>query len=174
MLLVKPISLRAHLWLIALGYAAVVAVAGALLYSRHLQELNHPADVAAAGGMYAAGDAFLQIFIACLFMVPTFFLVRVMARFDSLYTAYSQLLVGLSLSAPVCLSLFLIGENHVAQSLRVLCLDRLFWSPFVLVGIVVSRWVARFDRAKKLANYALLIEGMNGYCGRNAHPWITE
>jgi hypothetical protein len=33
-------------------------------------------------------------------------------------------------------------------------------SPFILVGIVVSRLVARFDRAKKMVSYALLIEGL--------------
>jgi hypothetical protein len=33
-------------------------------------------------------------------------------------------------------------------------------SPFILVGIGISRLVARFDRAKKLASYALLIEGL--------------
>ena len=44
---------------IALGYAAVFAVAAALLSARYLQELNHPADVAAYGGMYAGGDLLL-------------------------------------------------------------------------------------------------------------------
>jgi hypothetical protein len=123
-------------------------------------EVNHPAEVAAAGGMYAAGDAILDFFIACLFLVPTIFLVRVIARFEALYTKYSQLLLGLSLSAPVCLSLFCFGEQNVAQSILSFCLYRLVCSPFILVGIGVSRWVARFDRAKKLSSYALLIEGL--------------
>lgn len=153
-------SWRVQLWFIALGYASVLEVAAGLLYVRHLQELNHPADVVAYGGMYAAGDALLGIFIACLFMVPTVFLVRVTARFEAFYTAYSQFLWGLSLSAPVCLSLFLFREHHVAQSLSILCLFRLLCSPFVLVGIGVSRLVARSDRAKKLTSYALLIEGL--------------
>jgi hypothetical protein len=39
----------------------------------------------------------------------------VIARFEAFYTAYSQLLLGLSLSAPVCVSVFFFGENHVAQ-----------------------------------------------------------
>jgi hypothetical protein len=39
-------------------------------------------------------------------------------------------------------------------------LDRLFWSPLMLLGIGVSRLVARFDRAKKLVSYALLVEGL--------------
>jgi len=90
---VKPISWRVQLWFIALGYAAVVAVAAGLLYERHLQELNPPADVEAYGGMYAGGDALLEIFIACLFMVPTVFLVWGTARFDAFYTTFVQALV---------------------------------------------------------------------------------
>jgi formate-dependent nitrite reductase membrane component NrfD len=34
------------------------------------------------------------------------------------------------------------------------------WLPFILVGMGVSRLVARFDRAKRFASYALLIEGL--------------
>jgi hypothetical protein len=110
--------------------------------------------------MWAFGDALLLIFIACLFMIPTVFLIWVIARFDSVYTAYSRFLLGLSLSAPVCLSVLLLGESQVAQSLGSLCLYRLLGSPFILVGIGISRLVARFDRAKRLASYALLIEGL--------------
>ena len=147
-----------QLGLVALGYAGVSVVAAALLYGRHLQELKYPAE--ASGGMWAAGDAFLWIFIACLFMIPTAFLVLVIARFEALYKTYSQLLLGLSVSAPICLSMLFLGENHLAESLADLCLYRLFWSPFVLVGIGVSRLATRFDRAKRPINYALLIEGL--------------
>jgi hypothetical protein len=129
-----------------------------LLYARHLQELKYPAE--ASGGMWAAGDAFLQIFIACLFLIPTVFLVWVIAKFESFYRAYSQVLLGLSLSAPVCLSVLTFGDNLLAQSVGFLFLYRLMWSPFILVGIGVSRLVARFDRAKRLLSYALLIEGL--------------
>jgi hypothetical protein len=157
---VKPISWQTQLWFIGFAYVAVISVAAALLCARYLQELSHPADVSAYGGMYAFGDLLLGIFIACLLMIPTIFLVRVIAGFEALSTAYSQLLVGLSLSAPVCLSLLYFGLHHVAEGLTSLCLYRLLASPFLLVGIGVSRWVARFDRAKRLATYALLIEGL--------------
>ena len=150
--------MRLQLGFVALGYAAVLVVAAALLYGRHLQELKYPAE--ASGGMWAAGDLFLQIFIACLFMIPTVFLVWVIARFEAPYKTYSQFLLGLSLSAPVCLSVLSLGENHLAGSLGFLCLYRLLWSPFILVGIGVSRLAARFDRAKRFVNYALLIEGL--------------
>ena len=141
-----------------MAYAGVSVVAAALLYGRHLQELKYPAE--ASGGMWAGGDAMLQIFIACLFMIPTAFLVWVIARFESLYKAYSQLLLGLSLSAPVCLGVLTFAENRVAPAAGFLCLDRLLWSPLILLGIGVSRLAARFDRAKRLISYALLIEGL--------------
>ena len=114
----------------------------------------------ASGGMWAAGDALLWIFIACLFLIPTAFLIWVIAKYESFYKAYSQLLLGLSLSAPVCLGALTVGENYLAQSISVLCWCRLFGSPFVLVGLGVSRLVARFDRAKRLLSYALLVEGL--------------
>jgi hypothetical protein len=155
---VKSISLRTQLGLVALGYAAVLVVAATLLYGRHLQELKYPAE--ASGGMSAAGDALLYIFIACLFMVPTVFLIWVTARFEAFYTAYSKFLLGVSLSAPVCLSLLFLGENRVGQSLINLCLYMLMWSPFILLGMGISRLVARFDRAKRFVSYALLTEGL--------------
>jgi hypothetical protein len=151
-------SWRLQLRVAAFGYAVVLVIAAALLYGRHLQELKYPAD--ASGGMWAAGDAFLWIFIVCLFMVPTAFLVWVIAKSESIYKTYSQLLLALSLSAPVSLALFTLGQNYLAQSVGGLCLIRLVWSPFILLGIGVSRLVARFDRAKKLVSYALLVEGL--------------
>jgi hypothetical protein len=51
-----------QLGLVVLGYAAVLVVAAALLFVRHLQELENPVE--ASGGMWAAGDAFLYIFVA--------------------------------------------------------------------------------------------------------------
>jgi hypothetical protein len=155
---VNSISWRVQLGLVGLGYAAVSAFAAALLFVRHLQELKYPAE--ASGGMWAAGDAFLHIFIACLFMVPTFFLIWITAKFEVFYTAYSKFLLGLSLSAPVCLSVFYLGENHVGQTLLNICLFRLLWLPFILLGIGMSRIVARFDRAKRFTSYAFLIEGL--------------
>jgi hypothetical protein len=153
---VISIPRRTQLWLIALGYAAVFVVAATLLHGRHLQELKYPAE--ASGGMWAAGDLFLDIFIACLFMVPTAFLIWVTARFEAFYTRYSKFLLGLSLSAPVCLSVLYLGGKHVGESLINLCLYRLVGSPFILAGMGISWLVARFDRAKRFASYALLIE----------------
>jgi hypothetical protein len=147
-----------QLGLVALAYAAVLGFAAILLFGRHLQELRYPAD--ASGGMWAAGDAFLYIFIAGLFMVPTVFLIWITARYEAFYTAYSKFLLGFSLSAPVCLGVLYLGENHVGESLINLCFCRLISMPFILGGMGISRLVARFDRAKRFASYALLIEGL--------------
>jgi hypothetical protein len=117
-------------------------------------ELQDP--VAASGGMAAAG----YLFIGCLFLIPTAFLIWTIAKFEAPYTAYSRFLFGLSLSAPVCLSVLLFGGNYVAQSLSWLWLYRVLESPIVLVGMGISRFAARFDRAKRLASYALLVEGL--------------
>jgi hypothetical protein len=85
-----------------MGYAVVLMFAAASLFIRHLVELQDPA--AASGGMAAADDTILYLFIGCLFLIPTAFLVWIMAKSEVVYTAYSRFLFGLSLSAPVCLS----------------------------------------------------------------------
>jgi hypothetical protein len=157
---VKSLTWRTQLWLTGAGYAAVFIVSAVLVLGRYLQEITHPADVVAYGGMFAFGDLLLGIFIVFLFMIPTAFLVWSMARFEGGYTRYAELLVGISLSAPVCLGLFVLEKSHMTESLLTLCLYRLAASPFFIVGLVVSRLVARFKLAKKLTSYALLIEGL--------------
>jgi hypothetical protein len=155
----KSIPMRVQLGLVAAGYAVVLVVATMLVYARHMLYVNHPADAAAAGGMYAGGDLILEIMIACMFLVPTFFLVLVIRNSENLYTGYAKILVGLSLTAPI--SLGLVSIPAIGQSpmlLGFICMDRLFASPIVIVGLAVSRLLARFDRAKRLTLYALLIE----------------
>ena len=94
------------------------------------------------------------------YLIPTTFLIRIMAKFEVLYTAYSRLLFGFSLSDPVCMSVVLFGENYVAQSLSWLCWFRILESPILLVAMGISRFTARFDQAKRLGSWALLIEGL--------------
>jgi hypothetical protein len=155
---VQITSWRFQIKLIALGYAVVSVVAAALLFGRHLQELKYPAD--ASGGMWAFGDALLYIFIAFLFMVPTGFLIWATAQFESWYMGYSIFLLGLSLSSPVCLIVLNAGGNHVGEGVINICFSRLMLSPFILVGMGISRLVARFDRARRLVSYSLLVEGL--------------
>ena len=153
------ISLRAQLRLVAAFYGVVLVTAALLVYARHLQYVNHPADVAAAGGMYAGGDWMLEILIGCMLLVPTFILVLVIRKSEPLYTGYSKIMLGLSLTAPACLGLLTIpAVNQGTMALGMICLDRLLCSPVAIVGFAVSRLLARFPQAKRLTLYALLIE----------------
>jgi len=151
---------RTRLWLVAIGYAAVLAVAAVLVVARYIQYVTHPADVAAYGGMYAGGDLMLEVLIGGMFLVMTFFLVLVIYKSEPAYAIYSKVLLGLSLTAP--LSVGLISIPAVNQGMNVLgevCMFRLFASPMVVFGIGASRLLARFPGAKKLTVYALMIEG---------------
>jgi hypothetical protein len=150
--------LRTQLWLVALGYGAVLMAAAGLIIPRYLYELWHRDEV--SGGMWAAGDAMLAIFIVCLFLIPTAFLVWVTAQFESFYNAYSLVLLAVGLSAPVCLGLIYFGQKHLGETLHDFCWSRLFCSPFILFLIGVSRFAARSTRAKRLVSYALLSEGL--------------
>src|SRR5882672_10437451 len=53
----KPIPWRVQLGAVAAGYAMVLLVAALLVYVRHIQYVNHPADVMSYGGMYAFGES---------------------------------------------------------------------------------------------------------------------
>jgi hypothetical protein len=150
-----------QLGLVAIGYAAVLAVAAVLIVVRYFQYVNHPADVAAYGGMYAGGDLMLEVFIGGMLMVMTFFLVLVIYKSEPDYTIYSKVLLGLSLTAP--LSVGLISIPAVNQGMNVLgevCMFRLFASPMVIAGMGMSRIFARFPRPQRLTVYALLIEAV--------------
>ena len=154
----KPIPWRVQLGVVAAGYMAVILVAAVLLYMRHMQYVNHPADAVAAGGMYAGGDLILGVFIAGLFLMPTIVLVLVIRKSETAYTRYSQILLGLSLTAPISLVSFIPAVNQVFSFLGEFCIYRLCASPLIIVGMVGSRLFARFDRAKRLTLYALLVE----------------
>src|ERR1700690_2966463 len=155
----KSISLRAQLGLVAARYAVVLAAAAFLVFARHMLYVLHPQDVAAAGGMYAAGDWMLEIFIGCMLLVPTFVLALVIRKSEPLYTGDSRILLGLSLTAPISLGVLSIpAVGQGTMLLGWICMDRLFCSPIVIVGLAVSRLLARSDKAKRLTLYALLIE----------------
>ena len=155
----KPVSTRAQFGLVGAGYAAVVVIAAAWIFERHLVELQDPA--AASGGRAAAGDAMLYLIIGFLFLIPTVFLIRIIAKTERLYTAFAKFLFGLSLSAPVCMTVVLLGDNnHVPQILGWICGWRMLESPIVFMAMGIGRIAARFDRAKRFISYALLVEGL--------------
>ena len=110
--------------------------------------------------MAAAGETMLHLFIGGLFLIPTIFLIGFLAKSEAQYSAYSRFLFGLSLSAPICMVVAIFGENYVAPSLSWFCGYRVLESPIILVAMGMSRIAARFDRAKRLVSYALLIEGL--------------
>jgi hypothetical protein len=152
----KFIPWRVQLVVVAAVYAAVILAAAFLLFMRHMQYVNHAADAAAAGGMYAGGDLLLGIFIAGLFLIPTFLLVLVLRKSETAYTRYSQILLGFSFTAPIC-SVGLI-PNVGSALIGEICMSRLFASPVVMMGMVASRLLANFPQAKRLTSYALLVE----------------
>lgn len=94
----EPSPSRLQLRFVQAGYAMVVIVSALLIYTRYLQYVRNPQDVAAASGMYAGGDLLLEIIICFLFLVPTLALVLVIRKSESAYTAYAKVLFGLSLT----------------------------------------------------------------------------
>jgi len=151
--------LRAQLGLVGAGYALVLAAAAAMVFTRYLLYVEHPQDAAAAGGMYAFGDVMLEVLIACMLLVPTFVLVLVIRKHENLSITYSKVMLGLSLTSPICLGVLSIpAVNQGSWALGEIFMGRLFVSPVVVVGLVFSRLLAQFDRAKRWTLYALLIE----------------
>lgn len=150
-------SKRLQCYLIAFGYAAVLFASAILYYQRHLAELQNPVD--SAGGMWAFGDLMLDVFVFGMFLVPTFFLLRLMSQADSLYATYSKILLAISLTAPLAVLLLVIFKSN-SQPLQDTCFDRLFRSPAVLVILILSRIFGRHHRLKRLITYALGIEGL--------------
>jgi hypothetical protein len=96
---VRAIPWRVQLGFVAAGYAAVASSAAILIAERYLQYARHPEEVAASSGMYAFGDLLLEMFIAGALLVPTVLLVIVIRKSEPAYTAYSKVLLALSLSA---------------------------------------------------------------------------
>ena len=155
----KAIPWRVQLAVVAAGYVAVLLLAALLVFGRYMLYVNHSQDAAAAGGMYAFGDVMLELFIVGLFLIPTFFLVIVIRKSEMASTKYSQALLALSLTAPISLGVLLIPSVNQGNSfVGWFCLYRLFALPVMVVGLLVSRLLARFQRAKRLASYALMCE----------------
>lgn len=130
-----------------------------LVFERHLQYVNHPEEVMASSGMYAFGDMLLELFIGILLLIPTIFLVAVIRKSEAIYTGYAKVALGFSLTSPVCLALLAVpAVNQSPMLLGEVCMFRLVNAPFVLIGLGVSRRFARFEQAKRLSGYALIIE----------------
>jgi len=139
------------------GYGAVLAFAAVVVTSRYLLETRNPNDF--NGGMAAAGDWMLELFLCGLLLIPTFLLAFISRAREQTYTAFSKFLFGFSLLAPVSLGLMLIpaiGQKDTI--LGTLCGLRLFAAPMIIVGFIGCRLLARFRLAKRLLSWALVIE----------------
>jgi len=157
--LMEQVPSRLLLRLVAAMYVGVVLLSAFLVYRRYMAYVHHPADVIAYSGMWAGGDLLLEFFIAGLLLVPTFLLVVVIRKSETAYTKYSQTLLAISLTAPLCVGMFFIPAVNQSNSiLGSICMYRLFAAPMVVVGLAMSRIFARFRRAKRLSSYALLVE----------------
>ena len=154
----NSIPWRVQLGIVAAGYAGVLLLSVLLVYQRYMLYLNHPADVAAAGGMYAGGDLILALMIGCMFFVPTFLLILVIRASEIASVRYGQALLVFSFTVLITLLIFLPAVNQSSGFFGEYCLYRLFASPLVIVGLVISWLLSRFPRAKRLILYALGVE----------------
>jgi hypothetical protein len=152
---VQAISRRLQLELIGAGYAAVTMYAAFAFFQRYLYTLREPID--SAGGMAAFGDEMLTLFVFTLFLGPTFFLLRLMAQSDGVYTVYAKALLVLSITAPI--SVIVLVLFHRSLIIQDICGIRLWRSPCVFVVMAMSRVLGRRTSKKKLITWALLIEG---------------
>jgi hypothetical protein len=173
----NPIPWRVQLRLVAASYAAVVAIAVFLIVVRYLQYVRHPDDAAAYGGMWAGGDMMLGLFICFLLMIPTAFLVFVIRKSETASEKYAKTLFGFSLTSPI--SAALIAIPAIGQSNMIIgwfCLYRVLASPVVLIWLIVSRLLARFDRQKRWKSYALLVETLTLVVigGLMVFPWKSH
>ena len=101
----------------------------------------------------------LGVLLLVLTPLLTLALVRKLAKSEPAYTKYAEILFGLSLTGPLSL-LFLPFVQDEGEIAFWVCFSRMLASPFVLIGMGISRWGARFERAKRLLLYALLTEGI--------------
>ena len=150
---------RLQLRLVATSYAVVFVLSALLVFRRYLVYVRNPQDVAAASGMYAGGDLLLEVIIFFLFLVPTAALVFVIRKSEPAYTAYAKVLLGLSVTAPISVGLLAIPVLNQWYWGDV-CIFRLFAMPIMVFVLILSRWVTRFARARRLISYALLVEGL--------------
>jgi hypothetical protein len=153
----KALSSRLQFALVVAGYAGVLVLSAGLVFARYLQELRYPVDASSA--MWGFGDWMLAAFIACMLLVPTFLLAFFVRTSETASTRYSRAVLGVSLTAPISVGIMFIPAISQGSSLLGwFCMYRLLVSPVVVMGLVISRLLARFSGAKRLGSYSLLVE----------------
>jgi hypothetical protein len=139
------------------GYGAVTLMSVALVYWRYLQ-YSYASEADKQSAMWGFGDWMLEFMILGLFLVPTFILLLVIARSEPASILYSKILLAFSITSPLSIGLMLIPAIAQGWMLGIIFMYRVLGSPVVLVGIILSRLMVRFPRAKRLVTYALLVE----------------
>lgn len=150
---------RVQIGAVVAGYASVLGISTLLVFARYEMYARNPAEAAAAGGMYAAGDSMLAMFIAFMLVAATILLAFVIRNSEAAYKRYAQILLGISLTAPLCMVLLTIPATAQSSSMfGFACMFRVETSPLVIVGLVISRLLAKFRTAKRLTSIAIAIE----------------
>src|SRR3954465_9814272 len=91
-------------------------------FQRYLYSLREPIE--SSGGMAAFGDEILTLFVFLLFLAPTFFLLRLMAQSDGVYTVYAKILLAVSITAPICVGLLILFHRFMV--IQNICVTRLW------------------------------------------------
>jgi hypothetical protein len=123
------------------------------MFAIHLDNVWSAADP--ADDMRSLAVDFSHLLHACSLMIPTLWLILLTAKFERVYTAYSRFLFWLSVTLPVLMAVCVASPSLFADAL----VARLMVTPFILVGMAFSRWMARSDLSKRLTFRALVIEG---------------
>ena len=131
---------------------------GAALLGWRWVQYSYATEADKQSAMWGFGDWMLEVMILGLFLVPTFFLLLVIARSEPASILYSKVLLAFSLTLP--LSVGMLAVPAIAQGWMpgIIFMYRLLGAPVVLVGIILSRVMLRFPRAKRLASYAAAVE----------------
>jgi|SRR5579871_683964 len=151
------ISRRAKIIFVMACYVGVLGLACVMVAGRYLAEQRDPATF--SGGMAAAGDWMLELFLVALLLIPTLFLVLLIRNSETAYTKFAQVLLGIGLTAPASVGLMCIP--YVGQTnnwLGSFCLYRIFAFPMTTVGLAGSCVLAKFKRPRRLILCSLLIE----------------
>ena len=148
---------RTHLRLVYAGYGVATLLSVALVGWRYLQ-YSFATEADKQSAMWGFGDWMLEIFIIGLFLVPTFFLSLVIAKSEPASVLYSKILLAFSLTSPLSVGMMLIPAIAQGWMPGILFMYRVLGSPAILIGIILSRLMAKFPRAKRLTSYALAVE----------------
>ena len=143
--------------LVSAGYGITTLIAAALIGWRYVQ-YSFASEADKQSAMWGFGDWMLEVFVLGLFLIPTFFLLLVIAKSEPASILYSKILLAFSLTLPLSVGLMLIPAVAQNWTPGIVLMYRVLGAPVVLVGIVLSRIMIRYPRAKRLASYAVAVE----------------